>query len=100
METQSWPAWKALASAKIWHRGAARGSRCRARRCRRSRRTRSTSPTLGTVAGLIDTGAHPVLRVSDGAAESAERLIPLVPAYVDAIDLAAGRVVVDWPVDY
>jgi 16S rRNA processing protein RimM len=56
--------------------------------------------TLGTVAGLIHTGAHPVLRVSDGAGESAERLIPLVPAYVDAIDLAAGRMVVDWPVDY
>ncbi|MGH8799600.1 MAG: ribosome maturation factor RimM [Casimicrobiaceae bacterium] len=53
--------------------------------------------TLGRVAGLLDTGAHPVLRVVDG---EAERLIPVVPAYVDAIDPAEGRIVVDWPEDY
>jgi 16S rRNA processing protein RimM len=54
--------------------------------------------TLGRVAGFIETGAHPVLRV---AAEGAgtERLIPLVPAYVDAIDVAFARMVVDWPTD-
>ncbi len=53
--------------------------------------------TLGRVAGLLETGAHPVLRVeSDGA----ERLIPMVPAYVDAIEPAAGRIVVDWQEDY
>jgi 16S rRNA processing protein RimM len=53
--------------------------------------------TLGRVVGLLDTGAHPVLRVeSDGA----ERLIPMVPAYVDAIEPAAGRIVVDWQEDY
>jgi 16S rRNA processing protein RimM len=49
------------------------------------------------VVGLLDTGAHPVLRVeSDGA----ERLIPMVPAYVDAIEPAAGRIIVDWQEDY
>ena len=52
---------------------------------------------LGRVIGLIETGAHPVLRV---AAEAGERLIPLVAAYVDAIEPAAGRIVVDWLEDY
>lgn len=56
--------------------------------------------TLGTVAGLIETGAHPVLQVTGPGEKPAERLIPLVQAYVDAIDLAAGRLAVDWPVDY
>jgi 16S rRNA processing protein RimM len=54
--------------------------------------------TLGRVAGLMETGAHAVLRV-EGAARS-ERLIPLVSAYVDAIEMAAGRIVVDWQTDY
>jgi 16S rRNA processing protein RimM len=52
---------------------------------------------LGRVAGLLDTGAHPVLRVEG---EAVERLIPLVSAYVDAIEPAAGRIVVDWQEDY
>lgn len=53
--------------------------------------------TLGKVAAVLDTGAHPVLRIeSDGG----ERLIPLVDAYVDAIEAAAGRIVVDWREDY
>lgn len=53
--------------------------------------------SLGRVAGLLDTGAHPVLRVEGDATE---RLIPMVPAYVDAIEPAAGRIVVDWQEDY
>lgn len=54
---------------------------------------------LGTVVGLIDTGAHAVLRV--GASDRAEeRLIPWVEAYVDAVDVAGRRIVVDWPADY
>lgn len=53
--------------------------------------------TLGKVTAVLDTGAHPVLRIeSDGG----ERLIPLVDAYVDAIEPAAGRIVVDWREDY
>jgi 16S rRNA processing protein RimM len=52
---------------------------------------------LGRVAGVLDTGAHPVLRIED---EAGERLIPLVAAYVDAIEPAAGRIVVDWQEDY
>ena len=53
---------------------------------------------LGRVAGFVDTGAHPVLKVVQG--KLPQLLIPLVPAHVDAIDLAAGRIVVDWQADY
>jgi 16S rRNA processing protein RimM len=53
--------------------------------------------TLGRVVGLVDAGAHPVLRVEG---EGGVRLIPLVPAYVDAIEPATGRIVVDWLEDY
>jgi 16S rRNA processing protein RimM len=53
---------------------------------------------LGRVAGLVQTAAHPVLRVDDGG--RSERLIPLVDAYVEAIDVDAGRIVVDWRTDY
>jgi 16S rRNA processing protein RimM len=53
---------------------------------------------LGRVTGLVETGAHPVLQV--GLGNQPQRLIPLVPAHVDAIDLAAGRIVVDWQPDY
>jgi 16S rRNA processing protein RimM len=68
---------------------------------------------LGAVVGLIDTGPHSVLRVAPGAstsdadavggadpAASEERLIPFVSAYVDTVDLAAHRVVVDWGLDF
>jgi len=62
--------------------------------------------TLGEVVGLIDTGPHCVLRIQPGAAETAarpdaeERLVPFVDAYVDQVDLAAKRIVVDWGLDY
>ena len=62
--------------------------------------------TLGQVTGLIDTGAHSVLRVrppdaaADAAPEPAERLIPFVAAYIDAVDLAAKQIRVDWGLDY
>ena len=56
---------------------------------------------LGRVASVLETGAHPVLRVAaEGSGDDGERLIPLVPAYVDAIDVAGGRIVVDWQPDY
>ena len=53
---------------------------------------------LGRVIGLIETGAHCVLRVQADAA--AERLIPFVGAYIDTVDLPARLVRVDWGVDY
>jgi 16S rRNA processing protein RimM len=54
--------------------------------------------TLGRVVRVMETGAHPVLQVQ--AQDGAERLIPIVGAYVDAIEPAAGRIRVDWPADY
>ncbi len=53
---------------------------------------------LGRVSKILETGAHPVLSVE--AEDGAERLIPVVDAYVDAIDAGAGRILVDWPADY
>ena len=52
---------------------------------------------LGQVEGLIETGAHAVLRVRRDEAES---LIPFVDAYVDRVDLEARTVFVDWGLDY
>jgi 16S rRNA processing protein RimM len=56
--------------------------------------------TLGRVSGLLETGAHPVLRVACDGGEGGERLIPLTPAHVDSIDVALARIVVDWQLDY
>ena len=64
--------------------------------------------TLGTVAGLLETGPTSVLRVQPGAAgaegtgagEEAELLIPFVSAYVDKVDLSGRCVHVDWQPDY
>jgi 16S rRNA processing protein RimM len=64
------------------------------------------SEALGSVVGLLDTGAHSVLRVAaDAAAQGkssheTERLIPFVAAYVDSVSLAERRIVVDWGLDY
>ena len=61
---------------------------------------------LGTVVGLLDTGAHSVLRVRKPEATDttppaeAERLIPFVGAYVDAVSLADRLITVDWGLDY
>jgi 16S rRNA processing protein RimM len=58
---------------------------------------------LGQVAGLLETGAQCVLRVQlppAGGEKPVERLIPFVDAYVDAVDLAGRRIVVDWAIDY
>ena len=55
---------------------------------------------LGSVVGLIETGPHCVLRVQPEDAAAAETLIPFVDAYVDAVDLSARRITVDWQPDY
>jgi 16S rRNA processing protein RimM len=55
---------------------------------------------LGTVVGLLDTGPHSVLQVAPTAADADEVLIPFVAAYVDDVDLASRRIVVDWGLDY
>lgn len=55
--------------------------------------------TLGTVTAVQEYGAQPVLHVTSPTEDGkklAETLIPLVEAYVDAIELAEGRLKVDW----
>ena len=37
---------------------------------------------------------------ASGAKPAVERMIPFVAAYVDAVDVAAGRIDVDWQADY
>ena len=70
---------------------------------------------FGTVAGLLDTGPHSVLRVVPDAAsarmseqdpqhpqhpQESERLIPFVAAYIDDVSLERRTITVDWGLDY
>jgi 16S rRNA processing protein RimM len=61
---------------------------------------------LGCVRDLMTTGPHSVLCVEyaslqeDGTSTTAERMIPFVSAYVDAVDIAGKRITVDWQPDY
>ncbi len=61
---------------------------------------------MGEVVDLIDNGAHCVLCVQPARAAAAAalpargELIPFVAAYVDQVDLAGRRIVVDWGLDY
>lgn len=52
--------------------------------------------TLGRVTGLLETGANPVLVVQG----ERERLIPFVEAVVESVDIAGGRLTVDWDADF
>jgi 16S rRNA processing protein RimM len=54
---------------------------------------------LGDVVGLIDNGAHSVMRIAPDASAD-ERLIPFVDAYVQSVDFESRRIVVDWGLDY
>ena len=60
--------------------------------------------SLGVVDGLMDNGAHPILRVLAPAAPGLDKrkewLIPFVESFVTAVDLAAGRITLDWQSDY
>ena len=56
---------------------------------------------LGTVRDLLATGPQTVLVIEYASGEkAAERMIPFVAAYVDAVDLTARRIMVDWQPDY
>jgi len=51
---------------------------------------------LGQVQRMIETGAHDVMILTGDR----ERLVPFVPGvFVDKVDLAAGRIIVDWHED-
>ena len=58
--------------------------------------------SLGIVKGLMDNGAHPVLRVDtvmpDG--RNKELLIPFVSQYVTAVSREDRKITVDWERDY
>ncbi|CAH2791401.1 MAG: 16S rRNA processing protein RimM [uncultured Caballeronia sp.] len=61
---------------------------------------------LGQVAGMIDNGAHSIMRVEfpttakDGSPATGEQLIPFVGVYVKTVDQTVRRIVVDWDADY
>ncbi len=56
---------------------------------------------LGRVRGLVETGAHDVLAVDTGRDQADDILIPFVPGrFVHAVDLASGRILVDWDPDW
>ncbi|WP_019701431.1 ribosome maturation factor RimM [Paracidovorax oryzae] len=57
---------------------------------------------LGTVRELLATGPQTTLVLSfpqEGGKEG-ERMIPFVSAFVDQVDMAGRRIVVDWQPDY
>jgi 16S rRNA processing protein RimM len=53
---------------------------------------------LGKVAGLLETGAHDVLRVVGD--DNTERLLPFVGAVVLEVNKAAGQIRVEWGSDW
>lgn len=57
--------------------------------------------SLGVVTGLMDNGAHPILRVAIlGSEKSQELLIPFVDKFVADVDTAGKRIKVDWEREY
>jgi 16S rRNA processing protein RimM len=56
---------------------------------------------LGEVKDLLSTGPQTVLVIGfEHEGKPAERMIPFVAAYVDTVDIAAKRIIVDWQPDY
>ncbi len=53
---------------------------------------------LGRLVSLMSAGAHEVLCIRDDAGH--ERLLPFVAAVVKQVDVAAGRMLVDWGSDW
>ena len=63
--------------------------------------------SLGLVVGLIDNGAHPILRVTQPKKNETttsspvrEYLIPFVAHFVPTVDQENKKIVVDWGLDY
>ena len=59
---------------------------------------------MGTVADMMDNGAHPILRVvpvsADATKPAAEMLIPFVDQFVKSVSRSEKKIVVDWGLDY
>ena len=57
---------------------------------------------MGQVKDLLSTGPQTVLVLAyqDDTDQEAERMIPFVSAFVDAVDLPGRRITVDWQADY
>ncbi|MCW5576691.1 MAG: ribosome maturation factor RimM [Burkholderiales bacterium] len=55
---------------------------------------------LGRVTGVFETGANDVLVVEDDGADRRERLLPFIGPVIRQVDVAGGRIVVDWDADY
>lgn len=55
---------------------------------------------LGRVARIIETGANDVLVVTQEGAGADEILIPFIADAINAVDVAAGVIAVDWGRDY
>jgi len=52
---------------------------------------------FGVVAELFENGAHPVMRIVDG---ETERLLPFIEQVVRQVDMAQGRIRVEWELDW
>ena len=52
---------------------------------------------LGTLRDFLESGAHPIARIVDE--QGGERLVPWVAGCIDAVDVDARRIDVDWPAD-
>jgi len=57
---------------------------------------------MGKVKELLSTGPQTVLVLTytDTQTKEAERMIPFVAAFIDAVDLPGRRITVDWQADY
>jgi 16S rRNA processing protein RimM len=56
---------------------------------------------LGLVRDLLSTGPQTVLVIDDiQEAQTVERMIPFVAAYIDDVNLTERRILVDWQPDY
>ena len=55
---------------------------------------------LGRVEDVAVHGAHPLLQVVPIERPGPQRLIPYVPAVIDAVDRMNGRIEVDWAEEY
>ena len=55
---------------------------------------------LGIVAGLLETGANDILRITGAGKEKKEILIPCISQYIVKVDLEHAQIIVDWDWDY